>query len=69
MIIIVQKRNMNTSWKYEIRQYRKEQNHFLEAIFTQSNGYLGIRGYHEEGIPGYDGIPAVPSAEKIESNP
>jgi kojibiose phosphorylase len=58
-----------TNWKYGIKQYRKEQNHFLEAIFIQSNGYLGIRGYHEEGIPGYDGIPAIPSAEKIESNP
>ncbi|OGV54851.1 MAG: beta-phosphoglucomutase [Lentisphaerae bacterium GWF2_50_93] len=58
-----------SNWKYVIKQYRKEQNHFLEAIFTQSNGYLGMRGYHEEGIPGHDGIPAVPSAEKIESNP
>ncbi len=56
-------------WKYEINRYDKTQNHFLETIFTQSNGYLGIRGYYEEGIPGYDGIPAIPSAEKISSNP
>ncbi|OGV39058.1 MAG: beta-phosphoglucomutase [Lentisphaerae bacterium GWF2_49_21] len=55
--------------KFYTKKYNKDQNHFLESIFVQSNGYLGIRGYHDEGIPSYEGIPANPSSEKISSNP
>ncbi|NBQ64661.1 MAG: hypothetical protein EBT95_03820, partial [Verrucomicrobia bacterium] len=30
-------------------------NLYFETIFTQSNGYFGIRGYHEEVTPGLTG--------------
>ena len=53
---------------YTVKGYRAEDNHYLETLFTQMNGYLGIRGYHEEGIPGYDGIPKTFS-DGIHSTP
>ena len=39
-------------WLYEVRTFSLTDQHNLESIFTQSNGYLGIRGYAEEGITG-----------------
>jgi len=46
-----------STWRYEIAGYEPERNCELESVFSQMNGYLGIRGYFEEGIPGFAGIP------------
>ena len=59
---------MSTNTIFEIKGYRQEDNHYLETLFTQMNGYLGIRGYHEEGIPGIEGIPRT-FADGIHSTP
>ena len=50
--------SMSTKSIFSVAGYRPQDNHYLESLFTQMNGYLGIRGYHEEGIPGHEGIPA-----------
>lgn len=55
-------------WIYQINSYKKQDNHHLETLFTQMNGYLGVRGYPEEGIPGYEGIPEA-GTEAIGSSP
>ncbi len=39
-------------WKHAVRSFSLAEQHNLESVFTQSNGYLGIRGYAEEGITG-----------------
>ncbi len=49
------------SWTYRIGSFTKKDSHQLEALFTQMNGCLGIRGYAEEGIPGYEGVPETGS--------
>ncbi len=56
------------SWTYRIGSFDKKHLHNLEALFTQMNGYLGIRGYAEEGIPGFEGIPETGS-DAIGSSP
>lgn len=56
------------SWTYRVGSFDKKHLHNLEALFTQMNGYLGIRGYAEEGIAGYDGIPETGS-DAIGSSP
>jgi len=44
-------------WKLLINGYRPDQEKLFETLFCQANGYLGVRGYAEEGIPGRDTIP------------
>ena len=56
------------SWTYRISSFDKKHLHNTEALFTQMNGYLGIRGYAEEGIPGFDGVPETGS-DAIGSSP
>lgn len=56
------------SWTYRIGSFAKKDAHNLEAVFSQMNGYLGIRGYAEEGIPGFDGVPETGS-DTIGSSP
>lgn len=41
-----------SSWFHEVSRFRPADGHNLESVFTQSNGYLGIRGYEEEGVTG-----------------
>lgn len=36
-------------WIHKIIGFRPEESLTLESLFTQSNGYLGVRGYPEEG--------------------
>src|ERR1700733_6845502 len=33
-------------------EWAAEKNIYFETIFTQSNGYMGVRGYTEEAAPG-----------------
>ena len=56
------------SWTHRIASFAKKDSHNLEAVFAQMNGYLGIRGYAEEGIPGFDGVPETGS-DAIGSSP
>lgn len=44
-------------WVFEVDGYKPDQEKLHETWFTQANGYLGVRGYTEEGIPGLDRIP------------
>ncbi len=39
-------------WIHTVEKHRVAECHNLESVFTQSNGYLGIRGYEEEGVSG-----------------
>lgn len=39
-------------WLHQISGLSPADCHNLESVFTQSNGYLGIRGYEEEGVTG-----------------
>jgi beta-phosphoglucomutase len=49
---------MNTdSWTLAVAHHDPAREKTLEGLFTQANGYLGIRGYTEEGFPGRDRIP------------
>ena len=41
-----------SAWLHEVGRFRPADCHNLESVFTQSNGYLGIRGYEEEGVSG-----------------
>lgn len=41
-----------SSWFHELRRFRPADGHNLESVFTQANGYLGIRGYEEECVSG-----------------
>jgi beta-phosphoglucomutase len=38
-----------SDWQHVITDYQPEAENNLETLFTQSNGYMGIRGYAEEG--------------------
>ena len=39
-------------WIHQVTRFEPAACHNLESVFTQSNGYLGIRGYEEEGVSG-----------------
>ena len=39
-------------WMYAVPSFALADQHNLETVFTQANGYLGIRGYAEEEITG-----------------
>lgn len=39
-------------WTHKITRFDPAGCQSLESVFTQSNGYLGIRGYEEEGVSG-----------------
>ena len=39
-------------WVHQVTAFEPASCHNLESVFTQSNGYLGIRGYEEEGALG-----------------
>jgi len=59
---------MDNKWSYFVEGYIEKNEFAYESIFTQSNGYLGIRGYPEEGIPGHEDIPEDFS-QHIQSSP
>ncbi len=40
------------AWRYEVDGYKAEEQKNLESLFTQANGYLGLRGYAEEDATG-----------------
>ena len=44
-------------WLHTVTTFSPADQHNLESVFTQSNGYLGIRGYAEEGITGVGSDP------------
>lgn len=46
------KKTKASPWSYTVTSYEPDAQNNLETIFTQSNGYLGIRGYAEEGPSG-----------------
>ena len=39
-------------WTLTQENWDPSKNIYFETIFTQSNGYFGVRGYHEEPTPG-----------------
>lgn len=45
------------SWSYVVRSFALADQHNLETVFTQANGYLGIRGYAEEEMTGVGSDP------------
>src|SRR5690554_3107858 len=45
-------------WQVVETEFRPEHNHRSEAIFSLGNGYLGMRGTFEEGLPSH--IPSTP---------
>ena len=44
-------------WIHTVRELKAASEHNLESVFTQANGYLGIRGYPEEGMTGAESDP------------
>lgn len=44
-------------WLHTVRTHNPAATKNLETVFTQSNGYLGIRGYEEEGVAGAESDP------------
>lgn len=44
-------------WIHTVRKHSIADTKNLESVFTQSNGYLGIRGYEEEGVSGAESDP------------
>jgi len=45
-------------WQVVETEFRPEYNHRSEAIFSLGNGYMGLRGTFEEGLPG--SVPSTP---------
>lgn len=45
-------------WQVVETEFRPEYNHRSESIFALGNGYLGLRGTFEEGLP--EEIPSTP---------
>ena len=44
-------------WIHTVRGLKAASEHNLESVFTQANGYLGIRGYPEERMTGAESDP------------
>jgi len=47
-------------WQVVETEFDPEYNHRNEAIFSLGNGYMGLRGTFEEGLPSH--IPSTPGA-------
>ena len=45
-------------WQVVETEFKPSHNHQSEAIFSLGNGYMGMRGTFEEGLPGH--IPSTP---------
>ena len=47
-------------WQVVETEFHPEYNHRNESIFSLGNGYMGLRGTFEEGLPSH--VPSTPGA-------